>query len=378
MALNTYTYNTANNASINTAYTGASSAYRSTLGNANANSQIVTRLFSNTHDFKDVTKYNLMRGVPDFGSLVQFNPYETGYAAFVICEMPKFMQALAEQDESYKKLVDNFAHILEYEFRGLQGLPNLEGQAGTITDGINELQYINRVTMDTSVQVSMEVIEKSGSTITKFAEYYLTGIKDRMTQAKTYHGLIKNNLLDPGLENEVFTFLYYVTDNTMLRLERSVLLANAQLTTAELGSLYNSTRGTIDNVSFTLNFNCFPVYGVEVDKAAKILLQDITGVKTYYNSEDKFNPEYEVVTINHNDDNHKDRFGFVEQGAHLDSNDYMYGVLADDVATRGTGVTGPTLANARKAAEENKADVNYRLHYQFENGAQTGNATSDG
>jgi hypothetical protein len=181
-----------------------------------------------------------------------------------------------------------------------------------------------------------------------------------MTQAKTYHGLIKNNLLDPGLENEVFTFLYYVTDNTMLRLERSVLLANAQLTTAELGSLYNSTRGTIDNVSFTLNFNCFPVYGVEVDKAAKALLQDITGVKTYYSTDDKFNAEYQPVEINHADDAHKDDLGFVEQGAHLDSNDYLYGILADDVATRGTGVTGPVLSNARKATEDGTSTFNYK------------------
>ena len=47
-------------------------------------------MFVNTKDFKDVTSYRLMRGVPDFGSLVQFNPYETGYAAFIICQMPKF------------------------------------------------------------------------------------------------------------------------------------------------------------------------------------------------------------------------------------------------------------------------------------------------
>ena len=220
----------------------------------------------------------------------------------------------------------------------------------------------------------MEVIEKSGSTITKFAEYYLTGIKDRMTQAKTYHGLIKHNKLDPGLENEVFTFLYYVTDNTMLRLERAVLLANAQLTTAELGSLYNSTRGTIDNVSFTLNFNCFPVYGVEVDKAAKVLLQDITGVRTYYNSEDKFNPEYKVVDadLDHSADKWLDGYGFREQGAHLDSNDYVYGILTADAAKRGTGVTSPLLSNAIAAANNTEAnDLNYGEtgRYTFSNGA---------
>ena len=57
-----------------------------------------------------------MRGVPDFGSLVQFNPYETGYAAFIICQMPKFIELLARRNSDYNKLIKNWAHIIEYEF----------------------------------------------------------------------------------------------------------------------------------------------------------------------------------------------------------------------------------------------------------------------
>ena len=321
---------------------------------------------------KNLTQYTAFRGVTDFTQIAQFNPFETGYSFLSVISMPRFIDQLARESDDVKVLRNSFKHILEYEFRGLQGLPNIEGQAGTITDGINELQYINRVTMDTSVQVSMEVIEKSGSTITKFAEYYLTGIKDRMTQAKTYHGLIKADKMDPGLENEVFTLLYYVTDNTMLRLERAVLLANAQLTTAELGSLYNSTRGTIDNVSFTLNFNCFPVYGVEVDKAASALLKDITGVKvTYGGGDDPFNPKYEDVSDKRGEvSQYQDAFGFTEQGATLDSNDYAYGILQENAASRGAGVSGPILAEAIKAAESDNA-IGYNKEYTFDNGQVT-------
>ena len=64
----------------------------------------ISSLFTYSKDFKDVTTYRLMRGVPDFGSLVQFNPYETGYAAFIICQMPKFMEMLAKYDANYNKL----------------------------------------------------------------------------------------------------------------------------------------------------------------------------------------------------------------------------------------------------------------------------------
>lgn len=326
---------------------------------------------------KNLTQYTAFRGVTDFTQIAQFNPFETGYSFLSVISMPRYIDMLASISDEVKTLRNSFKHILEYEFRGLQGLPNIEGQAGTITDGINELQYINRVTMDTSVQVSMEVIEKSGSTITKFAEYYLTGIKDRMTQAKTYHGLIKQDLLDPGLENEVFTFLYYVTDNTMLRLERAVLLANAQLTTAELGSLYNSTKGTIDNVPFTLNFNCFPVYGVEVDKAAKALLQDITGVAVNYSANDKFNATYKQVRTDDKaeDTIGTDALGFNEKGATLDSNDYGYGILKENAAARGAGVTSPILYNAIKKSESNaetSLDYSTESDYYSNNGQAPG------
>ena len=72
--------------------------------------------------------------------------------------------------------------------------------------------------------------------------------RNKMSQAKTYHGLIKNGLMEPGPENEVFTMMYYVTDNTMLRLEKAFLLANCQfqLTKAET-SIYNSQKGDINN-----------------------------------------------------------------------------------------------------------------------------------
>jgi hypothetical protein len=62
----------------------------------------------------------------------------------------------------------------------------------------------------------------------------------------------------------------------MLRLERAVLLANAQLTKAET-SMYNGSRDNISNHETSIEFNCFPIMGTMVDKAANALLADITG-----------------------------------------------------------------------------------------------------
>ena len=261
---------------------------------------------------KNLTQYTAYRGVTDFTQIGQFNQFETGYSFLSVIKMPKFIEELSTRVIDVQRLANSFKHMLEYEFRGMSGLPDITGQTGTITDGINEMAYINRVTMDTSITVSMQYFEKSGSVIEKFSEYYLTGIKDRMSQAKTYHGLIKNGYLDPGLENEVFTLLYYVTDNTYLRLERAVLLANAQLISAET-SMYDSSRDNINNHEVTVSFNAFPIMGSKVDKAAKVLLEDITGVKTGYMSGDVIDPTYSVQKT--------------EGVAALDSNDYRYGIL---------------------------------------------------
>ena len=261
---------------------------------------------------RDLTKYTAYRGVTDFSQIGQFNQFETGYQFLSVLSLPQFMVELGNRNTKIAQMNKSFVHMLEYEFRGLDGLPDLTTDTFSITDGINEQRMINKVTRETSVTVSSQYFEKSGSLITKWSEYYLTGIKDPMSQAKTYHGLIADETANiiPGLENEVFTMLYYVTDNTMLRLERAVLLANCQLTKAET-SMYNGSRDSINNKEMTIEWNCFPIMGTQVDKAAKSLLHDITGVS---------------VSISNNTVNYKkDKSGT----STLDSSNYTYGIMKD-------------------------------------------------
>lgn len=266
---------------------------------------------------RNLTQYTAFRGVTDYTQIGQFAQFETGYSFLSVLQMPIFMTKLAELDSGIASLVNSFQHMVEYEFKGLSGLPDITSDTYEITDGVNTQRLINKVTMETSVTVSANYYEKTGGLITKFCELYLTGIKDRMSQAKTYHGLIKNGVLEPGPENEVFTMLYYVTDNTMLRLERAVLLCNCQLTTAALSEIINSTKGDISNKELSLEWNCFPIMGYEVDKAASSLLRDITGVQVTTNNNVT---SYSVLT----EDN----------VAALDSNGYKYGILDSNSPSR--------------------------------------------
>lgn len=260
-----------------TTYTNFTDGYDFTKGvttkdsTTNNPNTTVNSIFTNTKDFKDVTTYRLMRGVPDFGSLVQFNPYESGYAAFIICQMPKFMELLAKYDQTYNKLVSNWAHIIEYEFKSFDGLEDMTADTIQLGDDLNNINVITKVNMQSASEFSLTYDEKSGSPLTKFAKLYLSGIKDPRTQVKTYHGLIHSNKMEPGFENEVFTFLFITTDNTMREVENAVLLIGCQLNSAEL-SMYNYTKGDINKKEVTVKFSGYPVQSTYINKAARNMM----------------------------------------------------------------------------------------------------------
>lgn len=226
---------------------------------------------------RSVTEYTLMKGVTDFSNLKQFDVFESGYSFLTVVGVPEFMTVLGMRNPAVQNLQDGFIHIMEGEFRGLSGIPDITADAGTISNGNNELMIINNVSMDTSITVEMTFWERSGSLITNYLNYYLTGIKDPYSKAKTYHGLVGSTYNDPGPQYETFTFLYYVTDNTMRKVEKAYLLANAQPTMAPNSQLYNSTKGTIEFQEINVSFNCFPIIGDQVNKyASMMLLNDIT------------------------------------------------------------------------------------------------------
>lgn len=208
-----------------------------------------------------------MRGVTDFTNAAQFNLYEGGYSHLYVIGMPKWIEAYADRDNDVKQMAETFKYILEYEFKGLDGIEDITSEELEVTDGISQLHTIGRVTKQSAATVTMSFTEKTGSAITNFIKFYLEGIKDPRTQAKTYHGLIRSGLIWGGFENEVFTLLYVVTDNTMLQLEKAYLLCNAWPTSART-NIYNTQKGEIEKKDIDIEFQCFILDGPDVDKRA--------------------------------------------------------------------------------------------------------------
>ena len=241
-------------------------------------------MFSSVKVPRNLCQYRLFRGAADFGNLRQWDLYEKGYSFLTVVTVPEFIKVLAEEGVEKtpsglsniqliaSRLLNNFVYILEHEFMGLTGLSDLTADTSEITDGISSVAMINKVTEDTSVTIQMSFYEKSGRTITKFCELFLRGIKDTRTQGKTYFGLIESGRLEPGFENEVFSLLYYVTDNTYRNLEGAYLFMCAQITSAPLTEVFESEKGSYSYPQISISFNCFPVTDDTINEEAARML----------------------------------------------------------------------------------------------------------
>ena len=233
-----------------------------------------------------VGAYNIYRGMTDFTNIGQFTQYEKGYGQIFVLSTPKFMDMLAEKNPNIAIINEEFKNILEYEFKGIDGLPDITSDKVEITNGAQTISMISNVTRESAISVTMQYYERTGLPLTKYSELFLTGIKDPNTKYKTYHGLIDCGLLEPSYANEIFKMLYINTDNTGTAVEGAVLLTNMQLTQAKK-SIINATRGEISNETIDLEFSCYPVYGELVDKMAAKLLRASTGVNVKYDISNK-------------------------------------------------------------------------------------------
>ena len=124
-----------------------------------------SNIFQGLKEPMSVTSYTLMRGVTDFGNLKQYDLYESGYPFLIVVDYPRFLQKLKDKNDTYKALIENYIHILEYEFRGLDGLDNITADTSELTNGINTLNLITKVNEQSNGAFTMRFTEKSGSVI---------------------------------------------------------------------------------------------------------------------------------------------------------------------------------------------------------------------
>lgn len=224
---------------------------------------------------KNLTECNFMTGVSDFGNLAQFDMYEGGYGVLVCVKIPVFLDRLKDKEGPIGDLIKIYTHIIERDFKSLDGIDDITSDTLDITDGITTFNVIGKVTMQGSTNFTMRFQERSGSPITKVHELYLRGLRDpRAGQVKHYHGLIESGEVDASFQNETFTFLYINTDSTMRNVEKAYLLIGCQPTTAKT-SIYTYEKGGVDFKDVDVEFNGFPLTSEDIDMVAKAYIRKV-------------------------------------------------------------------------------------------------------
>ena len=247
----------------------------------------------------DNKKISDMRGLIDPSNLAQFNQFEGGYSIFSIVTIPEVLRLLATSTAmvpgenvsfrtKYHDLISTYIKILEQEFRGISGLDDITADTGEFTNGITTINMINKIVEQSAGTFTMNYTEKAGAPITRTHELLLKAIKDSKTGFKHYHGLIKAGeiqLNQVGFQSECFSFLYMVTDNTGLRLERAYYIVGAQPTKAEISDLYNVTKGEYDFKEVGVEFNGVALTNSAIDKKAREYLGYLTGTTIDYEND---------------------------------------------------------------------------------------------
>lgn len=229
----------------------------------------VKNIFEGQKSPRNLTKFMLSRGVVDYSNLYQFDNFETGYAFLICLKIPRFLEELAiHMPDTYGLLINNYRHILEYDFKSLDGIEDITSEPNELNDGINNLNIITKVTEQSASTFSMRYYERSGSIMTKVNELYLRGIKDPRTGVKRYLGLYPDIIKETSYEYETFDFLYFVTDNTCYNIEKAYLLASCQPTSAET-TMYNYTKGEIQWHELNYSMSGYPITGPAVTGAAQ-------------------------------------------------------------------------------------------------------------
>lgn len=219
------------------------------------------------------------RGVVDFGNLLQFAPYESGYCFLSVLSSPKIWKndngTRLNRTDSYQQA---FIQILEQEFRGLSGIEDISIEITDTGSPTVTIPYALKINSLNVGNFTMNFTEKSGSLITKYISKYLRTIRTPYSNIKSYNGYINiNNAYEARLNLETFDLLYIITDSTCFNVEKAFLILNAQPTTAAYSEIYNINKGEISTREITVPWSACVREGAVANRLGQIYLNKLIG-----------------------------------------------------------------------------------------------------
>lgn len=223
---------------------------------------------------KDLTKYSLFLGGLNVKAkaLEQYDPLKTGYSRIFFVQMPKFM------DYIMPLATKNFKHMLEYGFKSIDGIQNLQMEFEAITGGYAGRQFeIPVILKDETNAITIKLQEMSGSPVREYIETWLTGIADPHTGLCHYHGGLEedpatgNQNMEAIQANQVAEAIYVSTDHTGRNIEFACLLSNMVPKVVKRDQ-FNYESGTHNAVEYDVEFTCTQYTSPDVNTVAAKLL----------------------------------------------------------------------------------------------------------
>lgn len=216
---------------------------------------------------KDLTGYSLFLGGLNVKSkaLEQYNPLKTGYSRIFFVKMPRFLEKIMPNKTK------NFKHIMEYGFKSIDGIQNLQMEFEQITGGYAGRSFeIPTIAKDETNAITIKVQEMSGSPIREYVEMWITGVSDPHTGMAHYHGAIDLGI-EYGQGNHTGEAIYVSTDATGRNVEFACLLSNMMPKVVKRDQ-FNYESGTHAAVEYDVEYTCTMYTSPDVNTVATKLL----------------------------------------------------------------------------------------------------------
>ena len=225
----------------------------------------------------DMSGYSLFLGGLNVkrAALEQYNVLKTGKARLFLTRMPKFMDAIMPN------ATKNFKHVMEYGFMNIDGIQDLTMEFDQITGGYAGRSFeIPTILKDDTQEITVKILEFSGSPMREYIEMWLTGVSDPNSGLTHYHGKAipykdeQNNWvtdIEVSQANHTMEGFYVVTDQTGFNIEFACMLCN-MFPKGIARNQFNYASGEAPHVELDLAFTCTMYTSPDINAVAQALL----------------------------------------------------------------------------------------------------------
>lgn len=236
----------------------------------------ISTIQTGAHQFNTngITKYSLMMGGLNVtrDALAMYDPQIGGYYRIFMVRKPVWVNEYFKTTGGETSKMDAFKHILEYGNLGVSGIQGIDVEMEEIRGGYaNRAFEIPKMSNDGTTELTIKVMEFSGSPIREILHTWVNGSIDTQTAMAHYNGLIAAGVLEHSQANQTAEFIYVVTDQTGHKVNYACMFANC-FPKSVPADHFNGEAGEHNYAQLDVTFTCTKYEGIDVNNKALELL----------------------------------------------------------------------------------------------------------